>query len=358
MKKLLLIILLSSVRLAVFSQADSLQASLTVSDTFHIAPTLFENDDLLEIALKFDIRTYRRKKPEEEELKAVLVYYTSGSDSVVKNVKLSTRGNLRRTICDYPPIRLNFKMSDSTTSFFDNIDKLKLVTHCNVGNEKYVLKEYLIYKMFNVLTDTSFKVKLLRIKYIDTPSDRKQMKPIVQFGFAIEPIELLTKRTNTMELEVDKFSQKLIYPKIMNRFAIFNYMIGNCDWEFPTMHNLKILKPNIFTIENLAIVVPYDFDYSGLVDASYAVPPQALPIKSVRERYYYGICRSIEEYKDAIQEFLVKKDEFYRIINEFPYLNPKEKKDMKIYLDGFYSGFDKHNSIINKFISECKDFQP
>jgi hypothetical protein len=33
------------------------------------------------------------------------------------------------------------------------------------------------------------------------------------------------------------------------------------------------------------VVVPYDFDYAGIVDAYYAVPNEGLEIENVRQRF-------------------------------------------------------------------------
>jgi hypothetical protein len=102
--------------------------------------------------------------------------------------------------------------------------------------------------------------------------------------------------------------------------------------------------------------VPYDFDHSGLVNAHYAYPFEELPIESIGDRLYQGICRDEEAFKKAIQEFADKKDEFYGIIEEFPHLTAKSKKEMIDFLNGFYSKFDRRNTIISDMLKTCKDF--
>jgi len=104
------------------------------------------------------------------------------------------------------------------------------------------------------------------------------------------------------------------------------------------------------------IAVAYDFDYSGLVNASYAVPADGLNLNSVLQRRYMGICRSKETFLNDLKEFADKKEDFYRVINEFQYLSPRIKKQMISYLDSFYGGFDKRNSIVNTLLNECVDF--
>jgi hypothetical protein len=333
-----------------FSQIRNADTAYAVRDTQNVNIKLFDSDEIIEISLKFDLTNYKRNRSDKEYFDAVLNYYTSSKDSVTKKIKVRARGIVRREICDFPPLMLNLKMKDSVGGEFAGIDKLKLVPVCKAGFEDYVLREYLIYKLYNVLTDISFRVRLLKINYINT---FKKSKPLVQYGFVIEPIKLFEKRTRSNELKTVKVTQKSIKPEMMDRFAIFNYMIGNTDWSVPIGHNALIFSQAFSSRPDLGIIVPFDFDYSGFVNANYAVPFESLPITSVRDRYYLGICRSEEEYQKALKEFSDKKEEFYRIINEFPYLEEKSKKDIIRYLDGFYAKFDKQNTIIGDMLRSC-----
>lgn len=355
MKKFLIILFLLSASLTytLKGQTDTIAAEFAVADTQDVKTTLFDTDDLMEISLKFDISYYKRKRSDIEYIDAVLKYNTSPVDSVVKNIRVKARGEMRRNYCDFPPLLLNFKMKDSVGGEFTGIDKLKLVPYCKLGNEEYVLKEYLVYKLYNVLTDFSYRVRLMRIKYINTA---KESKPLVQYGFVIEPTRLLEKRTGTKEMENIKVSQKVIKPEMMDRMAIFNYMIGNTDWSVPNMHNVVILSQPLSERPDLAVIIPYDFDYSGFVNTDYAIPFETLPIKSVRERYFMGICRTEEVYRNALREFSEKKDEFIKVINDFPYLGEKSKKQSIEYLMGFFNGLEKKSPVVYKLLTECKEF--
>ena len=351
-----LIVVLSGIAaLPSFSQVDSVNNSYAVSDTLDEDIKLFESDELLEISLMFDITHYRRKRDDTEYLPAVLIYHTSPTDSIVKELRVKCRGITRLSICSFPPLMLNFHMNDSVDGQFSQVDKIKMVTHCSAGGEDYLLKEYLVYKLYNVLTDYSFRVRLLRVNYINT---FKESKPIRTFAFVIEPKESLCKRLNAVEVKTNmNITQKDIRQDVMDRMAIFQYMIGNTDWTFPVFHN-NVLIMSRGDLDGLGsgIAVAYDFDYSGLVNTSYAVPAEQLKLNSVLERRYIGICRSEETFINDLKEFADKKEDFYRVINEFQYLSPKIKKQMISYLDGFYKGFDKRNSIVNKLLNECVSF--
>lgn len=351
-----LIVVLSGIAvLPSFSQVDSLNIPYAVSDTLDEDIKLFESDELLEISLMFDLTHYRRNRDDTEYLPAILIYHTSPTDSIVKKLRVKCRGVSRRSICNFPPLMLNFHKKDSVEGQFSRVDKVKMVTHCNSGGEDYLLKEYLIYKLYNVLTDYSFRVRLLKVNYLNT---FKESKPISTFAFVIEPEESLCKRLDAVEVKtMMNITQKHIRQEVMDRMAIFEYMIGNTDWTVPIFHNnvLIISQSNLQGLGS-GIAVAYDFDYSGLVNASYAVPADQLKLSSVLERRYLGICRSEETFINDLKEFADKKEDFYRVINEFQYLSPKIKKQMISYLDGFYRGFDKRNSIVKTLLNECEDF--
>jgi hypothetical protein len=357
MKKVIPLLLFMSVFFVrpLSGQVDSLQAKYAVTDTQDVKVTLFDTDDLFNISLKFDLSRYKKVKSDTLYLDAVLTYFINEKDSVVKNIKVRARGNIRRTsLCDFPPLMLNFQMKDDVGTEFAGINKLKIVPYCKIGYEQYILKEYLTYKLYNVLTDYSLRVRLFKITYL---SSVKEKKPVTQFGFAIEPISLLEKRTKTKEISNTAVTQRSLRPDMLDRAAIFNYMIGNTDWSVPIKHNVLLLTKAKNPPTNENIIVPYDFDYAGLVGTDYAVPFETLPIKTVQERLYMAVCRTETEFKNALTEFSEKKDEFYKVINDFPYLNEKSKKTMTNYLDGFFYGMDKRNSLVKKLLSDCLWFE-
>jgi len=336
-----------------FSQVDSLDQPYAVADTHNVNIRLFESDELFDITLRFDITYYKKKRSDIEYLDAILTYHTSDTDSINKKIKLRARGIFRRGYCDFPPLSLNFKMKDSIGGEFSGINKLKLVSYCKTGQQEYLLKEYLAYKLYNVLTDNSYRVRLLRVNYINT---FKESKPIKEFAFVIEPTEVLAQRTNSFEVKPAILSQKNIKSEMMDRMAIFNYMIGNTDWSVPILHNVLVLSQGKSERPDLGVIVSFDFDYSGLVNTNYSVPFEGLGIESVLERRYLGICRSEEVFINALREFSDKKEEFYKVINEFPYLKEKTKKEMIVYLDGFYKEFDKRNTIVSNLLGGCISF--
>jgi len=334
----------------------SLQAQASVADSSKKSFRLFENENLLEISLSFDLTAYFRTKPKENYLKANITFSPGKTDSLSRDISLRTRGVFRNRYCMFAPIELNFKKAKFGYSDLDKISKLKLVPQCSSGKDKedYVLREYIAYKLFNILTDTSFRVRLLKINYMDS---EKKKKPVVQYGFFIEPADMVTSRTNCIRVRTKALNQKSIVPKIMDRLAIFNFMIGNYDWSVPGQHNILVIKTLNFDPYGLGIAIPYDFDWTGVVNASYAVPAENVGTDNVRERKFEGVCRSKEVFQKDLDLFSGKKAEFYRVINEFPYVNNQVKKDITGYLNGFFDQLEgKRDIILYNLMNSCKDF--
>jgi hypothetical protein len=284
-------------------------------------------------------------------MKAILTYYKTDMDSLNKEVRLKSRGEFRNGYCSFPPIRLNFSKADFEKPDVKKIGKLKLVTHCQSGNEEYLFKEYLIYKLYNVLTDNSFRVRLASIDYISTTQKDKTIR---SYGFFIEPLEILAERIKASPVESPAVTQKNIIPEMMDRVAIFNYMIGNTDWSVPGQHNCKVLSGSDLNYPGLGIIVPYDFDYSGLVNAHYAVPAEGLGIDNVTQRLFLGLCRPKEAWLKILKELTDKKAEMYKVINDFQYLTDRQKRSMTSYLDEFYRSIEKPDDIIYYFNNFCK----
>jgi hypothetical protein len=330
-------------------------AQTAISDTSKKSFRLFDDDKIIEITLRFDLTTYFRSKPKDHYLKANLTIHLTKTDSISRDIGLKTRGIFRNQFCTFAPIELNIKKAGFGYTDLEKISKLKLVQQCNFNklNEDYVLREYLVYKLFNVLTDTSFRVRLLKITYIDT---QKKRKPINQYGFFIEPLEMLCARSNCFPIKLRTLNQKSIIPRIMDRLSLFNYMIGNYDWSVAGQHNVSVIKSLSFGTTDLGIAIPHDFDWTGLVNPSYAIPTEEIGTKSVRERIFEGVCRSKEVFRIELEMFLEKRNDFFMVVNDFNYISDQTKKDIDKYLDGFFNQLTGNKEkILYNLINSCKN---
>ncbi|MGD0582871.1 MAG: hypothetical protein ABR974_08000 [Bacteroidales bacterium] len=349
-------LLLLLTALPAFSQTDTLSISRQPPGHTGEDFELFGSNDLLEMTIHFDLGLYTKKKMKGIYGDGTMTIYTGEGDSIFKNVRIRSRGVFRRSYCSFPPMELNLKKPLNAYDETGTIKKLKLATQCQTSNlyEDYVLKEYLAYRMFNLFTDTSFRVRLLKVNYLDSQNERK---PMHQFGFLIEPVNILAERLNSDILKEIEITQRNVMPYIMVRLAIFNYMIGNYDWAVPNQHNVAILKSRDPLSGQMVIAIPHDFDWSGLVNPIYAVPTEDVGIESVRERLYTGICLNRESFRAELLKFLPLKRKIYDLINGFTYLNQRAKLEMINYLEEFYSQLESPNKLerlIDKLEATCK----
>ena len=339
-----------------FSQKDTTDLKKQKANTPERNLSLFDSDDLLEISIRFDLAGYLRKNAKGDSFDAVMTFYFSDKDSLNKKINIKYRGESRFKNCKFSPMQITFKKPLYANSDSGKIKKMKLVTHCEQGTmyDEYILREYLVYKLFNVITDTSFRVRLLKVNYIDTKRSRK---PIRQYGFFIEPIDLLAERTNSVVVKTTTLTQRHIVPDVMDRVAIFNYMISNWDWSIPGQHNVAIIKTMKYDVAGLGIAIPFDFDLTGVVNADYAIPPPGMEITTNRERLFSGICRSKEVFQEELKKFLNMKGRLYSVINEYPYLNKSSKRDITIFLDQFFDQIEKQknlDNLVDLFLNGCK----
>jgi len=311
----------------------------------------FENEEIIELNLEFDITKFKKEKSDSIYLPATLKFHDIKNNLIEKKVRIRSRGIFRNQHCSFPPIMLNVKNADLTDGVYKGENKYKIVTHCKASKqyENYLFKEYIAYKIWNILSDYSFKLRLTKINYINTS---KGNDVFTDLAFIIEPEDVLAERLKTYPLKRDnmRYSQAdSINTTIM---SIFQYMIGNTDYSIGGRHNVKLLVSKDHTKPGF-IPVPYDFDFSGLVNAYYARPNPDLPIKSVRERLYYGMCRSDELYYDVIDIFIEKEEEILELIYSFDLWDKKTGKLTAKYINEFYDEIKKTKFIDNRIRISC-----
>ena len=316
---------------------------------------LFDSDSVLEINLTANFKSLKSKKfkDPEPEYWAKLWYENTHKDTVVIYSKVKARGDVRKKVCIFPPIRLDLPKTKVADTWFQGENKLKMVTHCReqYRNQIYVQKEYLIYKMYSVLSEFSFNARMFRINYFDSLDNQ----PICsEYAFILEHIDQVAKRNNALAIE-----QKGIHPRYLEPFeygvmAMFQYMIGNTDWNEPSMHNLELVKPRDPTSDYL-VAVPFDFDYSGLINTYYAIPNEGLAIKSVKERLYRGLCQTPEINKAVLEHFIKHKEAIIEIASQLGDLSDAERNSMVRYLNEFYSHIqDKRGELLYRIFRDCR----
>jgi len=313
---------------------------------------LFHEESPIEVTFSTDLRTLIFDVGDKRESHPATLTYQEGTDTITLEVMLKTRGNFRRAraTCDFPPLRVEFDKDTLPGMLFSGMKDVKMVTHCRDRklNQRYILEEYLIYKIYNLFTDLSYKVRLAKVTYIDT---KERIKPIHQFAFFIEPTGKMAARNGGREIELKGLALNYINHPIINLFTIFQYFIANTDWSIRALHNVKMIS---FSSEPMAIPVPYDFDFSGVISTYYSVPDSALGIASVRVRLFRSNCRKTEELETTFELFREKKQQIYDLYRNFPYLEEKRVKKILQYYDEFYETIIDEKDARRAF-EQCTD---
>ena len=325
--------LLLSIPVSLQSQVE--QQHVRHVDTIDTSADIFESDDPMKITLTLDLKQYQKEKFKGEYMPVHFLYEFNDTLFLEKEMRMKARGVFRRSHCSLAPFWLNIRKADVENVHLQDVNRFKVVTNCQGSKayDEYVLKEFLAYKIFNIISPISFRVRLVRMKYVDTGRKNKVSEG---WAFMIEPEAMLAERVGGLVVKKDDLATSLMKPGDMDLAAMFMYMIGNCDYSITGRHNMKILGMPGFGSEGYT-PVPYDFDYSGLVDAAYAIPGENLGISSVRERYYLGPCRDNEAYLAAIEHINQYREEILRMVNDFVYLDPKHKKSVIWYLEDYFA---------------------
>ena len=314
---------------------------------------LFQSDEPLNLTLAMDMKSVLNDREEEGSHGAEISYSDHGGNKTTIPLKVNVRGNFRkdRNNCDFPPLRLNFSNTTVKNTVFDGQDKLKLVTHCRSRLDLYeqnVLKEYLAYKLYNLFAAESYLVRLVQLTYADAAG---KLDTIKKMAFLLEPTEQMARRNGCEELISSNIHQTKTNVQKTTILAVFQYMIGNTDWSVWAQHNTVLLKEDTSTVP---IVVPYDFDWSGLVNAPYAVPAEFLPIEMVSTRLYRGFCRPDDDLLPALDEFRKRKEEIYQTCRSVPFLSERELKKVLKYMDDFFKIIENPKRVELEFHRKCR----
>ena len=221
-------------------------------------------------------------------------------------------------------------------TLFQGNQKIKIVFPCNMQNSAndYIIKEYMAYKLYEVVSPYHFKTRLLDITFAEQSGNNSKTHELK--GIFIEDDDKVAKRHGGQVLKrrINPLGQSGL-TSVQNEF--FQYMIGNTDYSTAVQHNQQLIFVN-----NEALPVPYDFDMSGLVYTNYSVVSEiggeSLPISSVRERMYRGFRRNPALIEQVRKEYLANETRMMEIADSLApeFDNPKEFESARKYLAEFF----------------------
>lgn len=322
-------------------------------------PKLFSNSDEMKVTLTGPWHTLKRNLKKDDRYPVQLSYTGANGQAHTINAEVAPRGITRRLrVCRFPPLKIYFDKEDVKGTEFRGNKSLKLVTYCQVQSkyEQYYVKEFLAYRIYNLLTDYSFRVKPLMIEYIDSD---KGGDSITRFSFLIEDIDDVAERNHLEKLSIARISYTQLDPVISSIFSMFEYMIGNLDWaagsgpkDDACCHNSRLIGAGNDIDPKYGI--PYDFDASGLVNAHYAAPPDGLKVRDIRQRLYRGFCTFNDELPRTVALFNEKKPDVIALFQNNQLLDERTREDALDYIEKFYEIINDPKRYEREIIDKCR----
>jgi hypothetical protein len=308
-----------------------------------------EQDSAFDVYLRLDWKNLEKHKKDKAYQSSMICCKIPSKDSLAMGAKVRTRGHMRLEICDYPPLKLKIDKDDLTKNNLSSLNEMDIVNHCEQSetDDQLLLKEYLAYKLWELISPHYFKTQLIRLHYQNPDGNVvHQTAP----AFLLENTEEMAKRLGGKEIKTSIISKSAIDRQPFLKLCLFEFMIGNTDWYIPSRHNIEFVGIPGY---KLLVTVPYDFDYSGLVHASYAIPHETLKLPDVAIRYYQGWCHTEDEVRGQLQIFLDQKEKILALPYHIQGLNEKSIHQAVEYLQDFFDIIENPKKLENQIIKHC-----
>lgn len=318
---------------------------------------LFQDDTALELTLEAPLRTLGRNTRSRREHDGLVRLTEPSGEIVTLDVEVRVRGNSRLAECDFPPLRLNFKRSQLEGTVFAGQNRLKLVTLCKRIDRyrDYLALEHDIYRLFNELTDVSFRVRRANVLYVST--DSRRAEEFSEPAFFIEEDWEVAARHGAEVIETDRLALSDLDPRHTNLLSLFQFAIGNTDWSAIRgpegdicCHNGKVIgEPGM-----PAFVVPYDFDQSGLINTEYSSPSDILPIRRVTQRYYRGFCAFNSEIAAVRMQMLAKRAALESVLRESAASSAAAAEALEFFRESL-AALEDDESFEEQIVGRCRE---
>lgn len=299
----------------------------------------------------------KRKGGHAPRHKGELLYIDADGIERRLDVTVETRGLTRLRVCRFPPLRLRFDKASTQGTLFDGQRELKMVTHCRQGDgyAQYYVQEALAYRIYNAVTEQSYRIRPLSVTYEGAPGVRPEG---AHFAFLIEDTADVRRRIGLQRSPRTSFEPGDFDALQLSRFMLFQYLIGNTDWDVLSgpqadacCHNVSIAGS---TPGGRVVPLPYDFDSAGMVDAGYAAPPESLPIKDVKQRLFRGFCVHNHALDAARAEFLGHRTAIFGLVRDDRRLSASRRAVLNAYFEAFYATLGDDARFRREVIARCR----
>ncbi len=314
---------------------------------------LFQSSEALPIKLNYSIRDIRKGTKDSTYIDTQLSYLQDSS-WVSFGIGIRTRGNFRKEHCYNPPIKIKLQKEHVKETLFEGNKRLKLVLPCLIlkRSNDDILKEFLAYKLYEKISPYHFKSRLVHIEF----AEQRPNKSIDHWfkGILLEDDKNVARRFN------GQLISRSVHPLQQNALTsiqndMFQYMIGNTDYSTAYQHNQTLIF-----VDKATIPLPYDFDMSGLVDASYAVvseiPNEPVDITDVKQRLFRGFRRETALMQQVRKEFLENKEILLAVVDGLSgsFDDAKEFSKTRKYIEGFFDILQSDASFKREILDKAR----
>jgi hypothetical protein len=294
---------------------------------------LINYQDIVEVDIELKLNELLSDRKNEDPFDAVFSFVDLNGKKQTWRTKVEIRGKFRRIKCEeMPPLRLDFKKGDLEEAGLAKFDDLKMVTQCvEDQNEarQLLYKEYLAYKIYNKITDHSYRVQLIKINFKDTDTKESTL----QYGFLIEDTAQLRARLNAEKYD-NKFGINIdqLDETAYTNVALFQHMIGNADWSILEIcKNVKVVSK-----ADKLIAVPYDFDFSEIVSANYANTTLNYNLRLIKANALTEMNEYMTSFEDSIELFNQKKSEIIQLVKKSKLIKKSDRTRIIESINFFY----------------------
>lgn len=281
---------------------------------------LFATTEPLAITLTGPFERIDDERDKEQEYEGALSYVDGSGSTVTLDARFEVRGNwrLEPSNCSYSQLWVDLRRGQLPGTLFENQNRLKLVVQCRRQDRYagYIQRELQAYRIFSQLSELNFDTRELMVTYVDSEEADSTR---THSAFFIEHQNRLSERFQMAEVEANQIEIAALDPLQGTLASLFMYFVGNTDFSLiqgtpgdECCHNTKLL-----TADGTYYPIPYDFDASGFVDASYAPEPLAqFNLRSNRSRLYRGFCVDPEIFNQALARFRAIEGEVMAMVTE------------------------------------------
>jgi hypothetical protein len=322
-----------------------------------LAAPLFDRQETLDVVIEAPTSKLSRQRDKKPEFPGTVRYTDASGTEHSFAVTVSTRGKSRLEACDYPPLKITFDRQETAGTLFEGQHNLKLVRQCvkSSPGRDWVYLELGIYRAYSVITDYAFRVRQLNVTFRDTDAGNRET---VQPGFFLEDDKDVARRLGRELLRPPKVDPVQMAVVEMTHKLLFQFLIGNTDFAVKRgpsgegcCHNGRVFVEA--GKDDNWIVVPYDFDNAGIIDAKYALPSEALPINRVTTRLYRGFCWQNEYLPGSIELFNEKRGEIEAALIPVE-VSKRKASRAKSYFDRFYEIVNDQEELQKQVLDKCR----